>query len=236
MNKFQNESFFGLFDRGDKLLLEDMKFEGCSFTHSGISLTTDLNRMTSVRNIRLDNCSVNGCHTGPMILRDITISNLKTSDLFIVWCPYLERVALSGKIGRMKINAAADPSTFENEKQKPFDDYRANFYANVDWALDISEARFKEFDIDGVPSRLVRRDPESQIVVTRERALQIATPGWETKLASTDTHLPFTINLFISDGDSELILVAPLGADKAERDSMLRGLRELRAIGMAEPD
>jgi hypothetical protein len=236
MRTIENESFYALFDRGEKLFLKDIRLEGCSFTHSGISMTTDVNRMTTVRNAQLINCTVDGVSVGPTIFHDVTITNLRTSDLFIVWCPYLDRVTLSGEIGKMKINATARPSTFGNEKQRAFDDYRSEFYADVDWALDISEARFREFDIDGVPSRLVRRDPESQIVVTRERALQVATPGWETRLRSTDTHLPFTIKLFLSDGDPELILVAPLGAAKAERDAMLRGLRELRAIGLAEPD
>lgn len=235
MKTLENARYCRLFDDGGAVL-EDMKFHKCSFIHSGISLTSDLNRMSKVRNIELTDCNFDGCQTGPMVLSNVTISNLKTSDLFIVWCPYLDQVKLSGTVGRMKINATADPSTFGNDKQKPFDDYRAKFYSNVDWALDISEARFKEFDIDGVPSRLVRRDPESQIIVTRERALYVATLGWETKLKLSDTHLPFTINQFLSDGDAEIILVAPLGAAKAERDSMLQGLRELRSIGMAEPD
>jgi hypothetical protein len=235
MRSFENESFYGLFDDGG-VLLKDMKFEGCGFRHTGISLTTDLNRMSTVRNIELTNCAIDGCQTGPMILRNVKITNLKTSDLFIVWCPYLDRVTLSGEIGKMKVNLYADPSTWENEKQKPFDDFRTAFYADVEWALDISEARFKEFDLRGVPARLVRRDAESQVLITRERALQVATPGWEKQLDQTNKLWPFMINLFLSDGDADTVLVAPLGAAKSKRDSLLKGLKELRNIGLAEPD
>lgn len=236
MREFKNENFWGLFDRGEKLLLEDLKLEGCSFTHSGISMTTDVDRMTTVSNVHLTNCSVNGVGTGPMILRDVTITNLKTNDLFIVWCPYLDRVTLSGEIGKMKVNAEADTSTVSNPKQKPFDDYRDEFYADVEWALDISEARFKEFDIRGVPGRLIRRDPESQVLITRERALQVATPGWKQQLDPSNKLWPFMIDLFLGDGDEDTVFVAPLGAAKAKRDPLLKGLQELRRIGLAEPD
>jgi hypothetical protein len=104
------------------------------------------------------------------------------------------------------------------------------------WPLEISEARFKEFDVRGVPARLIRRDPESQILVTRERALEVATPGWEKKLDPSNTHWPFVIKLFLSDGYPATVLVAPLGAAKAKRDPLLKGLRELRTMGLAEPD
>ena len=139
-------------------------------------------------------------------------------------------------MGKMKINATADPSTFGNDKQKPFDDFRDRFYAGVEWTLDISEARFKEFDVRGVPGRLIRRDPESQILVTRERALEMATPGWEKKLDPSNKLWPFVINLFLSDGYADTVLVAPLGAAKAKRNLLLKGLRELRMIGLAESD
>jgi len=174
-----------------------------------------------------------------MVLSNVTISNLKTNDLFIVWCPYLNQVKLSGEIGKMKVNAAADTSTvgpMNKDKQRPFDDYRKQFYANVEWALDISEARFKEFGIRGVPARLIRRDPESQVLITRERALRVATPGWEEQLDPANKLWPFMISLFLGDGDEDMVLVAPLGAAKAKRDLLLKGLQELRRIGLAEPD
>lgn len=238
MRAFENENFYGLFDDGGALL-ENMKFENCRFTHTGISLTTDLGQMSTVRNIELKNCAIDGCSTGPMIVRNVTITNLRTSDLCIIWCPYLDRVTLSGEIGKMKINAEAGTSTYgpaNYEKQKPFDDYRTQFYNDVEWALDISAARFKAFDVRGVPGCLIRRDPESQVLVRRERALEVATSGWEKRLDPMNKLWPFMINLFLSDGDADTVLVAPLAAPKANRDSLLKGLQELRRIGLAEPD
>jgi len=37
----------------------------------------------------------------------------------------------------------------------------------VDWALDISEAAFLECDLRGIPANLIRRDPETQMIVRR---------------------------------------------------------------------
>lgn len=143
---------------------------------------------------------------------------------------------MAGEIGPLKINALADPLFLDTPKQKPFDDFRKSFYSSVDWALDISNARFKEFDMLGVPAGLVKRDPESQIVITRERALEVAVPGWESRLHPSNKLWPFMVRLFLRDGDADTVFVAPLGAHKAKRDQLLKGLKELRDIGLAEPD
>lgn len=236
MNEVKNETFRQLYDRGDRLRIEDASFHECIFERCALSLTQDISRMSEVRRMELIDCVVNSCQTGPLIASEVRISNLKTNDLLIFWCPYLDRVTLSGEIGKMKINAAADTSTVGNDRQKPFEDYRTRFYAGVEWALDISGARFKEFDVRGVPGRLIRRDPESQVLITRERALQIATPGWKQQLDPSNNLWPFMIDLFLSDGDEDTVFVAPLGAAKAKRDPLLKGLQELRSIGIAEPD
>lgn len=236
MKEFTNETFRRLFSRSDRLRFERMQFLNCTFENCGLSLTEDISRMSSAHGIELANCRINHCHFGPLIASEVAIHNLETNDLLILWCPYFDRVALSGELGRLKINATAAPSTLGNEKQRPFDEFRKKFYAEVEWALDISEARFKECDLEGIPAHLIRRDPESQIIVTRERALQVATPGWEAKLGCPKTHLPFVINLFLTDGYPEIVLVAPLGGTKAERDAELQTLREFRRIGLAQPD
>lgn len=236
MKKFENQTFSRLFDRGDGLYIEDAIFQSCSFEMCALSLTQDISKISTIRNIKLADCSVNSCETGPAVFSNVVIDNLKTNDLFILWCPYFDRVTISGNVGRLKINSAADPSTMGGAAQKPFDDYRLRFYEGVDWALDISRARFKEFDVLGIPGRMIRRDPNSQVLITRERALQVAKPGWEKGLNPNNKIWPFAIRLFLNDGDADMVLVAPLGAPKAKRDLLLYGLQELRDIGLAEPD
>ena len=50
-----------------------------------------------------------------------------------------------------------------------WDEANAAYYKTVDWALDITEARYAALAISGVPAKLIRRNPEKTGVVTRER-------------------------------------------------------------------
>lgn len=235
MMAYSDRVFYGLDERGDKSRFEDMSFERCIFDDCVFSLTKDISRIAVVRRVSLTNCAMLRCQTGPAILSEVMVSGLKTDDLLILWSPFFDRVTLSGEIGKLKVNLSAG-SMIKEERQRPFDDFRASFYKGMEWALDISQARFKEFDIRGVPGRLIRRDPESQILIKRERALEIAKPGWERLLDPSNTLWPFCIRMFLKNGDEDTVLVAPLGAPKGKRDKLLKGLQELRTLGLAEPD
>jgi hypothetical protein len=140
---------------------------------------------------------------------------------------------ISGDIGKIKINSWAHFVDRTEETQGPFTRARETFYRSIDWALDISEARFKGFDVTGIPARLFRRDQESQAVVTRERV--IAEDGQRMARANGNPWLPW-VRGALSDGSSDGVLVTPLGAPKTERDEFLQGLRQLRDLEIAEPD
>lgn len=219
-------------DRGGLRIHGPMTLTDCRFQNCALSLTTNIDLRSEISNVTLVRCSAHQCDIGPAILRNINIDSLDASDLLIVWGAVFDRVKISGPIGKLKINQFVHPSQRSREVQEPFDQHRTQFYRSVEWALDISEARFKEFDLRGIPAHLIRRDPESQVVVTRDRALQ---EGWRDALSAKNTLWPFAIDLFLSDGDADVVLVAPLGAPKAKRDSLLEGLKELRKLGVAEP-
>ena len=117
-----------------------------------------------------------------------------------------------------------------SNEQASFDEMNSSFYEMVDWALDISEARFMECDIRRVPARLIRRDPETQVVVTREKALL----GEWRNLDLSRTLWSGWIELFLKDGDADVVLVAPKRHPKFKE--WLGGLKLLRDAGIAEPD
>ncbi len=236
MIEYKDKKFFRLQDRGESHLLKNMIFESCEFSRCLLSLTTNISNITTLHNITVNDCTFNGCQTGPTIYSNVSISNIRANDLMIIWSPYCDRVTLSGNIARMRTNTLADPTTSNNEKQIPFDTFRKEFYASVDWALDISKARFRECDLESIPAHLIRRDPESQVVVTRERALEFVEPGWVDKLNPENKHWANVIEGFLSKGDPDIVLIAPLGASKDKRDALLNGLKEFRQIGLAEPD
>jgi hypothetical protein len=84
MKEFQGETFRGLYDRGGKLRIEEMRFTGCIFDHCALSLTTDKSRMSEIRAVELVDCRMNCCESGPMILSDVTVNKLRMTDLLIV--------------------------------------------------------------------------------------------------------------------------------------------------------
>ena len=68
-------------------------------------------------------------------------------------------------------------------RRAAYDSARAAFYESVDWALDLSAADFGgETSIDGIPLRLVRRDPETQVIVAADR---LTTVDWRSAVPPT---------------------------------------------------
>jgi len=203
-------------------------FESCT-----LSLTKDVHLRSIVRNVSVKNCAANGCGIGPAIFENVEVEGLATNDLLIVWAATFHHVKLAGQIGKIKINSWAHFVDRTEQTQAPFTRSREAFYRSIDWALDISEARFKGFDATGIPARLFRRDLESQAVVTRER--MAAEGGQRIARADGNPWLPW-VRGALSDGSSDGVLVTPLGAPKKKRDEFLQGLRRLRDLGIAEPD
>src|SRR5262249_23320306 len=147
--------------------------------------------------------------SGPAIFEDVLVDGLKANDTLILWGPLFKHVTLEGKIlGGLKINswATSDPQRETSKTEREFAAARRDFYDGLEWALDLDSAQVGgELDMRGVPARLVRRDPESQVIVTRERARK---KGWRSKLSPSNEWWPFVIDMFLEDGDADVVLVA----------------------------
>lgn len=233
MTTYSNRTFESVFDDGTGAVVSGMSFVQCDFVHCGLSVTHEIGRRTIVRNVELRDCRLNGCDVGPAILEDVSIQSLQTNDLLLLWGTLFRHVTLSGQIGKIKLNPFACAVDRTPETQGPFDAFRNRFYSGADWALDIRHARFKECELRGIPARLIQRDPESQFVVTRELALN---PSWRERVSPSNELWPFAIDMLLSDGETDRVFIAPLGAPKARRDRLLKELNELRTAGVALPD
>jgi hypothetical protein len=84
----------------------------------------------------------------------------------------------------------------------------------------------------GPPGRLVRRDPETQPLITKQAAAQaLELIGselgiWRLGLA----------DLVKGTSPNEIVLMPGLGGRKARREDELRGVERLRQIGALEGD
>jgi hypothetical protein len=230
MRVFERQEFRRYYDQDSGAIFSDLEFRKCHFQSCVISMALDPRQRSTVRSVTLLGCEQRGCTLDAAIVEDVFVDGLKTNGLFQAWGAVFKHVTLRGKIGRIMISPAVATGTATSAQQRVFNEANAAYYAGVDWALDISEAEFEEGEIQGVPAHLVRRDPATQVVVTREKAMQ----GHWRSLDLSKTHWATSIEFLLERGDCDVVLVAPKRHRKY-RD-LLEGLAALRNAGIAEPD
>ena len=227
---FEDETFVQFYDDGGSEF-SDLVFRRCKFISSAISITMDPRNRSTVRSVRLENCSVQGCALDCAIVEDVVVDGLKTSALHQSWGAVFKHVILRGKIGRLMFSPLISPLQDDPEAQRALDEANARYYEGVDWALDISEADAQELDLRGVPGSLIRRDPETQVLVTRKAAM---TGEWRNLKQVMDCEFRVAIEFMLEDGRQDVVLAAP----RRDRDfkQLMGAIEELRAAGIAEPD
>lgn len=187
---------------------------------------------STVRNIKILNCSQRGCVIDSAVIEDCIVDGFDTrGQLLRCWGAVFKHVVLRGKIGKLMTSSIVELFKERPQKQAAFDAANEAYYRNVDWALDISGAEFQSFDIRGnVPARLIRRDPETQVVVTREKALNVP---WKD-LPLNEMLWKVSLELILSQGLPDKVLVAPKRNPRFKE--LVADLRTLQAAGVAEPD
>ena len=232
MNVIRNQQFFRARDYGCAYVWEDYRLENCEFHNCRFSTTKDITKRSIARNIELINCSAIDCDIDPAVLEDIYVKDLKVHEIFILWDPLFKHVTLEGKIGTLKINNQITCVDWDPEIQRDFDLAKEAYYKDLDWALNISKAEFTdEFDMRGIPARLVHIDPDTQGIVTRESVSQL---GWRERVRqrSEDDLWVFAIDELINSGDEDLVLAAPRGASQKKFQPQLDSLNELKDLGV----
>ncbi len=137
-----------------------------------------------------------------------------------------DRVTLRGKIDRLWIK----PWVVEPTKQQEFDKANAELYKQVDWAVDISQLDCKEIDIRAVPAKLIRRDPETQAIVTFEKVLEGKWQGLPFQFGAFEIQLELAAKYKFPG----VVLIAPKRELKAKK--CLADIEMLRREGIAELD
>ena len=237
MRVFKSQEFGRMRDFESGAVFADMEFVGCRLVSCSISSGLDWTRRSTGRNIRLIGCEERACRVGAAILEDIFVDGLKTHGRLGTWGAAFKHVTLKGRIGNLKVSdyipGVAGSAELAHRINLRFQAANAEYYRNVDWALDISRAEFEECELRGVPGELVKRDPETQILVNREKVIAMQSE-WE-RLELSETHWQIALRDLI--GDEHLgsqVLVAPKRNPRFK--VLLDGLNFLRHAGVAEPD
>jgi hypothetical protein len=234
MKRFENRTIERFYDQDSAQIFEDMEFVRCSFFSSDISIASHPRLRSVIRNVRAIECKVAASFISSAVIEDCEVNGLNTgqdaSSVLIVFGAVFNRVTLRGNIGRILFNSRAGGTSFTNQQQAAFDAANAEFYKGVEWALDIRDANFFACDLRSIPARLILRDPETQVVVTKKRLVQ---SDWE-QLDLASTYWPFSLKRLLQSSREDAVLVAP----KQDREfrELLKGLQLLRRAGIAEPD
>lgn len=235
MKVIERQSFDGIIDRQPKRLFCDVELRKCDFSNCGLSIIKDVKLRSTVRNVRLIDCTTFWSDPGTAIIEEVLVEGLRTRNLLQTWGAVFKHVTLQGKIGDIMLSGTLCPtSTTTTSMQRAIREANSAYYSTVDWALDISRAEFVDCDIRGIPSRLIRRDPETQAVVTRERAVEGRWRELDLSKTHWDTAIDFLLKESGAEHDPDTVLVAPKRSPKF-RD-LLDGIKLLRREGIAEPD
>lgn len=229
MRVYNNALIEDFIDEDSSEIYENMQFTRCTFDGCLVSQTNNPLYRSVMRNMTFNNCLLyRNCNTGCGILENITIENLRTNGLIRIQSSVFKHVTIKGNIGKIMINNLH--WSFDDLVLKSFERENEEYYRKVDWALDISEAKFLEVDIRGIPAHLIKRDLRTQKIITRDKALTI---DWD-KVKLKNRIFAISISSFLDREDKDLILIAPKRSNKFE--DLVYDLRILEEAGYLEED
>jgi hypothetical protein len=225
---FVGQTFSGLRDSPPKVI-EDIELNECRFDRCALSNTFDVAKRSHVKRVVLRNCAVGRVSIGGAALEDVTFDGLKTERLVQTWSAVFRHVILRGRIGRVMTSSYVEPIAASTAQQSAYDAANRTFYAETDWAVDVTEADAEELELAAVPGRLVRFDERDGALITRE----VAQRGEWRKLDLSGTWWDIAIQDLANSQLDSVVLVAPR-RHRSYR-TLVDGIHRLKDAGIAQP-
>ncbi|MFF7966090.1 hypothetical protein ACFZC3_12085 [Streptomyces sp. NPDC007903] len=196
---------------------------GCEFNGCVISQFDDPGMGLIVRDLTAERTAVKRCVVHGVRFDSVLIDGLTTSSLLHLSGCVFKNVTLRGRIGQLM--TAPPSATLPETAQSALVQGIVDFYADVDWALDISDAEFADADFYYVPGTLVRRDPETQFLLRRDLLDGV-------DLGDVSPYVEIAVSRFDTTPFDSIVAVAPRRAKYFKE--ALAGFQELRKRGLAE--
>ena len=230
---YEGVQFQHLRDRDSGRVIQNLELRHCSFgAGCSLSFGGDHKKRTVIRRVRLTGCNVPSKFgmIGAPVLDEVSIDGLRSGAIMIVGGAAFRHVVLQGNIAPMNLNEVAafpsEPAAVTRARE--FRAANREFYRQVDWALDIRQAKLASLRLASIPGHLVLRDPETQVLVSRARLIE----GQWTKL-----RLPAITRIaledFLSDTSEDHFETRVIVAGKRSKSFVqaLQGLELLRREG-----
>jgi hypothetical protein len=216
----EKQSFLNVKSVGSHRTVADLEVVRCEFTGSTLSQFDDPAFSLVVRDVTARRCVVKRSVSSGARFSDVLVDGLVTPSLQLEGCAF-RHVTLRGRIGPLML--VPPNASMPSELQAAFAAGLRDFYAGVDWALDITEAEFEGADLYYLPGDLVRRDPETQFLLRR--------PAPGADLSGLPVYAEIAIRRFESTPFDTLVAVAPKKSKKFPE--ILAHYQELRARKLA---
>lgn len=232
MERIENTTFKMAFDKGGSRF-RDLHLHDCTFDNCGLSMVKSPARMSRVQGVTVSKCRVAKSEIKPCVFEDVLVEDLATNPILLVWGSLFRRLKLAGKIGKLNLNLLPTAFCTDATLLAQFEAARTAFYAETDWALDISEARLLGLRCEGVPLHLIRRDPASQVILDKQGAYP-GSAALDTAFAKAFPVTHSVLQGFDERDAQRMLLTASLGAPKARRDEELAAIAALRSLGFLQ--
>lgn len=158
---------------------EPWKLDSCTFSNGSIGMGArrPQDRLV-VRGAVAHRCIVDSVSVGPILFDAVEVSGLRTTNpLWLPGCAFTHCV-LRGRIGRVLFFAAVEETLpLASPGNSAFHEDNLRIYRETDWALDISEAQFVDWDCRSVPAHLIRINPKHQVRVNYEATSRAMSSG-----------------------------------------------------------
>ncbi|MEU4522967.1 hypothetical protein AB0F52_30195 [Amycolatopsis sp. NPDC024027] len=198
-----------------------LAFEQCTFAGGALMQEQDDPAYgLLVRDVSLQKCKVGNVVLYGIRCDGVTVDTLGHSKPIEFEACVFEHVVLRGNLGAVRFSPAID-----DESRKVLAPAAVKLYEEIDWALDITEAKFSGIEMWDVPGHLVKRDPETQFLVRRDAAA-----------AANIDALPFYAQILIERAAEAPYETSVLAAPARSKDfeEALDAFRKLRDLGIAE--
>lgn len=176
-----------------------------------------------MRDVTISRSSAANCSVHAVRFEDVTVDGLSLARLHWFSGCVFKHVTLKGRIGPLMTIPVNEG--IEAGVRTAFNAAIEEYYRDVDWALDISEAEFSDADFYMVPGHLVRRDPETQFLLRRDVVEK-------TQGAELPAYAGIAVSRFEATPFDSLVTVAPRRSKHFAR--YLEELEYLRRAGLAE--
>jgi hypothetical protein len=208
-------------------VLGNVSLRSIAFHNNYVAAPNKPTERCTIRGVSVFRCEHWACSAHGALFEDVTIEDIRGGGkaMSFLWGCVYSRVMMRGWISGLLFRWQVDPNDMHASKR--FLISNRALYESIDWALDITEAKFSFLQcLTGVPPKLVRLNPQLHFVLNQQAAVQLASgPGKKDIWAICAKEL--------IESEMEAVVIA-VGGSGAKQHAHIQQAHSLRAQGLLQ--